>query len=103
MSLYMSSKKIMEINLDNGIMEELRKRVEVDKNDKSVKDFVMLFFEIVFLILGFSLDDLNIFVVRIYRMFKLGLNIDEDEASDDVDMFVLEEDGVEESKMEEVD
>ncbi|KAM2227714.1 hypothetical protein ACFXTI_014492 [Malus domestica] len=35
MSGYMSSKKIMEINLDQGIVEELRKRVDADKNDKS--------------------------------------------------------------------
>ncbi|KAM1208996.1 hypothetical protein ACFX2J_014585 [Malus domestica] len=35
MSDYMSSKKIMEINLDQGIVEELRKRVDTDKNNKS--------------------------------------------------------------------
>ena len=34
----MSSKKAMEINPENAIMEELRKRTEADKNDKSVKD-----------------------------------------------------------------
>ncbi|KAE8675617.1 Heat shock protein 82 [Hibiscus syriacus] len=79
MSAYMSSKKTMEINPDNGIMEELRKRAEADKNDKSVKD----------------LDQ---------RMLKLGLNIDEDDTlAEDVDMPSLEEVANEESKMEEVD
>ena len=41
-SSYMSSKKTMEINPENAIMEELRKRAEADKHDKSVKDLVML-------------------------------------------------------------
>ncbi|KAM2779504.1 hypothetical protein COP1_014767 [Malus domestica] len=35
MSGYMSSKKIMEINPDQGIVDELRKRVDTDKNNKS--------------------------------------------------------------------
>lgn len=39
---YMTSKKTMEINPENGIMEELRKRAKVDKNDKSLKDLVLL-------------------------------------------------------------
>ncbi|KAK4718457.1 hypothetical protein R3W88_016795 [Solanum pinnatisectum] len=104
MSSYMSSKKTMEINPDNGIMEELRKRAEVDKNDKSVKDLVLLLFETALLTSGFSLDDPNTFAARIHRMLKLGLSIDEEEeAGEDVDdMPPLEETG-EESKMEEVD
>ncbi|OVA00191.1 Heat shock protein Hsp90 family [Macleaya cordata] len=104
MSSYMSSKKTMEINPDNGIMEELRKRAEADKNDKSVKDLVMLLFETALLTSGFSLDDPNTFAARIHRMLKLGLSIDEDETGEEeAEMPALEEDVNEESKMEEVD
>ncbi|XP_054786467.1 heat shock protein 83 [Prosopis cineraria] len=104
MGSYMSSKKTMEINPDNGIMEELRKRAAADKNDKSVKDLVLLLFETALLTSGFSLDDPNTFAARIHRMLKLGLSIDEEETGgDDEDMPALEEDGGEESKMEEVD
>ena len=63
MSGQMSSKKTMEINPDNGIMEELRKRVEADKNGKSVKDHVLLLFETTLLTPSFSLDDPNTFAL----------------------------------------
>ncbi|XXG64677.1 hypothetical protein AAC387_Pa05g2563 [Persea americana] len=106
MAGYMSSKKTMEINPENPIMEELRKRADADKNDKSVKDLVLLLFETALLTSGFSLEEPNTFGNRIHRMLKLGLSIDEDEASvdADADMLPLEDaDGAEESKMEEVD
>ncbi|KAG9448905.1 hypothetical protein H6P81_008870 [Aristolochia fimbriata] len=106
MAGYMSSKKTMEINPENAIMEELRKRAEADKNDKSVKDLVLLLFETALLTSGFSLDDPNTFGNRIHRMLKLGLNIDELEGAGDADaeMPPLEDaDDAEGSKMEEVD
>lgn len=106
MSSYMSSKKTMEINPENPIMDELRKRAEADKNDKSVKDLVLLMFETALLTSGFSLDDPNTFGNRIHRMMKLGLSIDEDESIPDTDaeMPPLEEAAdAEGSKMEEVD
>ncbi|GKB61202.1 heat shock cognate protein 80 [Tanacetum coccineum] len=105
MAGYMSSKKTMEINPENSIMEELRKRADADKNDKSVKDLVLLLFETALLTSGFSLDEPNTFGNRIHRMLKLGLSIDDDASEGDADIPALEEadadaDG---SKMEEVD
>ncbi|KAI5606129.1 hypothetical protein POPTR_001G466000v4 [Populus trichocarpa] len=105
MAGYMSSKKTMEINPENPIMEELRKRADADKNDKSVKDLVLLLFETALLTSGFSLDEPNTFGNRIHRMLKLGLSIDEDAVEADAEMPPLEEAeaDAEGSKMEEVD
>lgn len=106
MAGYMSSKKTMEINPENAIMEELRKRNEADKGDKSVKDLVMLLFETALLTSGFSLDDPNMFGNRIHRMLKLGLSIDDVEGpapADVDDMPPLEDNDAEGSRMEEVD
>jgi len=105
---YMAAKKHMEINPDHSIIENLRQRAEADKNDKSVKDLVMLLFETGLLSSGFSLEDPQVHAVRIHRMIKLGLGIDEEDAeiedvADDMDMPPLEGDAEDASRMEEVD
>uniref|UniRef100_A0A8C9TQ61 Heat shock protein 90, alpha (cytosolic), class B member 1 n=1 Tax=Scleropages formosus TaxID=113540 RepID=A0A8C9TQ61_SCLFO len=70
---YMMAKKHLEINPDHAIMETLRQKAEADKNDKAVKDLVILLFETALLSSGFSLDDPQTHSNRIYRMIKLGL------------------------------
>uniref|UniRef100_A0A3Q3K4S4 Histidine kinase/HSP90-like ATPase domain-containing protein n=1 Tax=Monopterus albus TaxID=43700 RepID=A0A3Q3K4S4_MONAL len=107
---YMAAKKHLEINPDHPIVETLRQKAEADKNDKSVKDLVILLFETALLSSGFTLDDPQTHSNRIYRMIKLGLGIDEDDiTSDDTtsapteDMPPLEGDDDDTSRMEEVD
>merc|ERR1712212_437718 len=105
---YMAAKKHLEINPDHSIVENLRQRAEADKNDKSVKDLVLLLFETALLSSGFSLEDPAVHAVRIHRMIKLGLGIDEEDAeiedvADDMDMPPLEGDAEDASRMEEVD
>merc|ERR1712092_10864 len=108
---YMAAKKHLEINTDHSIIENLRQRAEADKNDKSVKDLVLLLFETALLSSGFSLEDPAVHAKRIHRMIKLGLGIDEeddaadagDAPADDSEMPPLEGDAEDASRMEEVD
>jgi len=108
---YMAAKKHLEINPDHSIIENLKGKSDVDKNDKSVKDLVLLLFETALLSSGFSLEDPATHSQRIHRMIKLGLGIDEDEetpmedagAASTDDMPPLEGDAEDASRMEEVD
>jgi molecular chaperone HtpG len=106
---YMAGKKHLEINPDHPIIETLRQKADADKNDKAVKDLVILLYETALLSSGFSLDEPQVHSTRIYRMIKLGLGIDEDEpmAAEDApvagEVQTLVDDAEDASHMEEVD
>uniref|UniRef100_A0A8D8TUR4 Heat shock protein HSP 90-alpha 1 n=1 Tax=Cacopsylla melanoneura TaxID=428564 RepID=A0A8D8TUR4_9HEMI len=108
---YMAAKKHLEINPDHNIIETLRQKADADKNDKAVKDLVMLLFETSLLSSGFALECPQVHASRIHRMIKLGLGIDDDDdvpaesvnAPAEAEMAPLEGGAEDASRMEEVD
>jgi molecular chaperone HtpG len=102
MGTYMTSRKTFEINTENLIIIELKKRTDTDKSDKTVKDLVLLLFETALLASGFTLEDPATFTNRIHRMIKLGLSI-EDAIKGDDEVFVDTAKIQNGNRMEEVD
>jgi len=102
---FMVSKKTLEINPEHPIIVELRKKVEKDKSDKTVKDLIWLLFETALLTSGFNLEEPTSFASRIHRMVKLGLSITDeaDTRLEDDDLPELEEDLGAGGEMEQVD
>lgn len=51
-----AAKKYLEINPDHSIIKTLSQKAEADKNDKSVKDLIILLYETALLSSSFSLE-----------------------------------------------
>merc|ERR1712187_181095 len=100
--MYMSSKKTLEINPENPIIEELRNRSELDSGDKTVKDLVILLFETAMIGSGFSLEQPDALAERVHRMIRLGLGI-EDKSIKDVEDLIRFGTVDDIGRMEEVD
>ena len=96
----------MEINVDSPIINELNNKLDVDKNDKTLKDIIWLLYESTLLNSGFTLEQPSTFCNRINRMIKLGLSIDEEEKEEKEVEEVEEKNEIvdlEEGNMEELD
>ena len=113
MMMYMGSRKTMEINPNNKLVNLLKNRYEKDGADKTVKDLTMLLFETASLASGFSLDKPVEYTNRIYRMLTLGLSPEDFDMEEEVNVETndetnepipnLENEETGESVMEQVD
>ena len=82
---HMNSQKTMEINPDNSIIKELKKKYDADKGDKTFGDILHLLYETGLLVSGFDLDEPDKYANRLNRMITMGLGLaDEDEEEDDL-------------------
>ena len=105
---HMMGKKILEINVESDIVQELFRRLNADKNDKTIKDITWLLYETTLLNSGFSLEESGTFCNRIYRMIRLGLDLESVavvDTSEKEDEKKIEKNEIveEESSMEELD
>jgi len=104
---YMSSKKTLEVNPTNPIIQSLNAKVSSDATDKTVKDVIWMLYDTSLLTSGFSLEEPTTFANRIHRLIKLGLSIDEDAEAPEDDMPGLDsndgDDDAASSEMEQVD
>jgi len=69
---YMNAKKILEINPTHPIIQHMRHNEET-----SNKDFVWMLYESSLISSGFTLDEPNAYVKRIYTIIESGLSMDE--------------------------
>merc|ERR1712045_847629 len=106
-SAYMQSKKTMEINPTNSIINALREKADADQSDKTVRDLIWLLYDTSLLTSGFTLDEPATFSSRIHRLVKLGLSIEDDENDDEMDdvgeLPAVDGEEEDESAMEQVD
>ena len=103
---HMMGKRILEINVESDIIQELFRRLNIDKNDKTIKDITWLLYETTLINSGFSLEESGTFCNRIYKMLRLGLDLNSDvvvEEDEVIEEKKIENDDIEESSMEEID
>ena len=72
------AKRVLELNYLNPIVDEINKRVKVDKDDAQAKDTAEILFELASLQGGFDMDDTRTFASKMDRMLKSGLDLEAD-------------------------
>ena len=111
---YMRSKKILEINPNHIVIKGLKNNFELqDESNKLVNNnIVNLMFETSLIDSGFTLENPNNFVNRIYNMLEMGLDVDketsdtelkEPEVEDNTNLEKKEDEAEVEDEMENVD
>ena len=70
------AKRVLELNHLNPIIDEINKRIKVNKDDEQAKDSATVLFEVASLQSGFDLDDVKSLGGRLDRMLRAGLDLE---------------------------
>ena len=100
------SRKILEINAEHPILQDLKERVEKSTSEKAIKHIVDMLYSTALLDSGFALEEPCKYAQQIYKIMTLGLSGDDDEKEDEEAAAVAEavaDEVVEASALEEVD
>jgi len=76
-------KRILEINPRHPIVQELKKRVELDENDAAAADIAELMYDTALLTSGWIVEEPAQFADKIIKMMNLGLNLDANAAAEE--------------------
>lgn len=79
MSSVMSGKPTMEINPNSKLIRTLKKMLDEDPENVTLRSSAVLLFETAQISSGFSIDNVSSYAVRIYSMMAFGLAGDDDE------------------------
>jgi len=103
----MMSKKTMEINMNHNIVKHLNTQFSNGEADSPhTRDIVHLLFDMSQLASGYSLDNIQQFTSKFYRMMEVGLGCNDETSDENDDLPPVENDTEElpeESNMEQVD
>lgn len=80
---YANQKKTLEVNPRHPLVKELKKRVDLDKDEQTTKDLAVVLYETATLRSGYALPDTAEFAGRIERMLRLSLNVELDDKVED--------------------
>ena len=83
MHKYMAGRKTLELNPENKIIKEIKRRFDNGQWEKGTEDLVRLLFESAVLDSGYAIENPTTFVKRIHRMIQVGLTLDEDNEESD--------------------
>ena len=73
------TKKILEINTDHSIIKSMIRKLNKNKEDKTVQDLTWMLFDTALLDSGFMLETPQNYTHRIYGLINYGLSCNEDE------------------------
>jgi len=100
---YMASKKTLEINAHHPIIRKLKRKIEQNKNDPTIKDIVWLLYETALLMSGLALTEISELSNRIYRLVNSNLSSPDEKMEEELPQKGMEQEGdvTSGSKMEE--